>query len=158
MPSETMDTHLIPFPLDSQALQQNLDQTILPQMMIYQLSGQLSEYSKFVQLPPDSVSSHQLGGRLSFELVKYACGLLQLPSRQSSYPDTIGKMLQCKGMSSSFAPPMMSMHQRDRTILVDLFEREDMSDIQTDIKSQLGKLITEPCWDDDPYGFLSDYL
>ncbi|NEQ96136.1 MAG: hypothetical protein F6K30_05345 [Cyanothece sp. SIO2G6] len=152
-----MDTHRILFPLNSQTLQQSIDQTLLSQIMVYQLSTQLSSWSNVVPLLPSSAPSPQLGGRLSFELVKYACGLTQLPSCRGSYLEPLGNIPR-KGLNSGFAPPIVPMHQRDRTILVDLFEREDMSDIHTDIKSQLGKLITEPCWDDDPYGFLSDYL
>lgn len=63
-----------------------------------------------------------------------------------------------QGILSEFAPPLMPLQNRDRTILVSLFEREDMADIHDDIATQLSKLIPEPCWEDDPFTFLSDFL
>ncbi|MGK7891239.1 MAG: hypothetical protein AB4042_18070 [Leptolyngbyaceae cyanobacterium] len=161
-----MDTPLVPLPLDSRVSKQSLDRTMLSQMVLYQFSEQYASQGQEVLSPPFLSSTEELGGRLSFELVKHVCGLTQTTPIQRSHqkPNTDADLTPAREamrharVSSSFAPPIMPMHQRDRTILDDLFERDDMSDIHTEITDQLGKMVKEPCWDDDPYHFLSDYL
>ncbi|MEB3230057.1 MAG: hypothetical protein VKJ64_03540 [Leptolyngbyaceae bacterium] len=155
-----MDTHLIPLPIDSRISQQSIDHTIdhtiLSQMMVAQLTGQHASQKKGA--PSSSSVSYELGGRLSFELVKYACRLAQSPPLKVLDHGAMREVARCSGVRSGFAPPILPMHQRDRTILDSLFGRDDMFDIHIEIQDQLGKLVTEPCWDDDPYGFLSNYL
>jgi hypothetical protein len=50
------------------------------------------------------------------------------------------------------------MRERDLTALGSLFEREDIHDVETDIIRSLLTRWPEPCWDDDPFEFLQDFL
>ncbi|WP_442936539.1 hypothetical protein [Nostoc sp.] len=52
----------------------------------------------------------------------------------------------------------MSLRERDWTALIELFDREDGDEIEADIDSSLFWLIPEPCWEDDPFDFLREYL
>ncbi len=58
----------------------------------------------------------------------------------------------------SYASPIEPLRERDKTALAALFEREDVDDIVIDVLSYLVCLWPEPCWDDDPFDFLEDYL
>ncbi|MEP0869037.1 hypothetical protein NDA01_04405 [Trichocoleus desertorum AS-A10] len=66
-----------------------------------------------------------------------------------------------EGFSSlldSYAAPLAPMRERDLTALGGLFEREDIHDVETDIIRNLLTRWPEPCWDDDPFEFLQDFL
>lgn len=52
----------------------------------------------------------------------------------------------------------MSLRERDWTALIELFDRNDADEIQADISCSLLWLIPEPCWEDDPFDFLREYL
>ena len=58
----------------------------------------------------------------------------------------------------SYAAPLAPMRERDLTALGSLFEREDIHDVETDIIRSLLTRWPEPCWDDDPFEFLQDFL
>ncbi len=58
----------------------------------------------------------------------------------------------------AYAPPLMPLKQRDTKALTKLFEREDIDEIEADINQRLLRLIPEPCWDDNPFDFLAEYL
>jgi hypothetical protein len=57
-----------------------------------------------------------------------------------------------------YALQSTSLKDRDWKALLELFDREDADDIEADIHSNLLMLVPEPCWDDDPFDFLSEYL
>ena len=61
-------------------------------------------------------------------------------------------------MNDVYAPPLMPLKERDWKVLVDLFDRGDSEEIENDINSKLLLMIPEPCWEDDPFDFLSEYL
>jgi hypothetical protein len=50
------------------------------------------------------------------------------------------------------------LRERDWTALIELFDRDDGDEIEADIHSSLFWLIPEPCWEDDPFDFLREYL
>lgn len=58
----------------------------------------------------------------------------------------------------SYAAPLAPMRERDLTALGGLFEREDIHDVETDIIRNLLTRWPEPCWDDDPFEFLQEFL
>ncbi|HEY9859796.1 MAG TPA: hypothetical protein V6D16_09835, partial [Candidatus Obscuribacterales bacterium] len=58
----------------------------------------------------------------------------------------------------SYAAPLAPMRERDLTALGGLFEREDIHDIETDIIRNLLTRWPEPCWDDEPFEFLQEFL
>ncbi|MEA5619568.1 hypothetical protein VB711_17225 [Cronbergia sp. UHCC 0137] len=55
-------------------------------------------------------------------------------------------------------PPLTSLRERDWKALTALFERDDSDEIESDIKNNLRWLTPEPCWEDNPFEFLRDYL
>jgi hypothetical protein len=57
-----------------------------------------------------------------------------------------------------YAPALNSLRQRDWKALLELFDREDSDEIEADIKSSLHLMTPEPCWEDDPFEFLREYL
>lgn len=59
---------------------------------------------------------------------------------------------------TSYAAPLAPMRDRDLKALGSLFEREDIQDVETDIIRNLLARWPEPCWDDDPFDFLQEYL
>ncbi len=58
----------------------------------------------------------------------------------------------------SGAAPLMPLRDRDVTALSAWFADEDMGAIVADIQSQLQQCFPEPCWEDDPFDFLHEYL
>jgi len=58
----------------------------------------------------------------------------------------------------SYAAPLAPMRERDLMALGGLFEREDIHDVETDIIRNLLTRWPEPCWDDDPFEFLQEFL
>jgi len=59
---------------------------------------------------------------------------------------------------SHYATPLMPLQERDMDALTGLFEREDITEIEADIQKVLLWLWPEPCWEEDPYEFLHEYL
>ncbi|MFH7031000.1 MAG: hypothetical protein ACHBN1_38050 [Heteroscytonema crispum UTEX LB 1556] len=53
---------------------------------------------------------------------------------------------------------LTSLTQRDIKALLELFDRRDAEEIQADINNQLQKMHPEPCWEEDPFEFLREYL
>uniref|UniRef100_A0A0C1NG61 Uncharacterized protein n=1 Tax=Tolypothrix bouteillei VB521301 TaxID=1479485 RepID=A0A0C1NG61_9CYAN len=56
------------------------------------------------------------------------------------------------------ASPLIALKKRDWKALRDLFHREDIDEIEAEINKTLLFLIPEPCWEDDPFDFLREYL
>ncbi len=56
------------------------------------------------------------------------------------------------------SPPLMPLRERDWKVLAELFDRGDSDEIEADINNKLLLMIPEPCWEDDPFDFLREYL
>jgi hypothetical protein len=56
------------------------------------------------------------------------------------------------------ADPLMPLRQRDEQVLMDLFKQEDIEAIEADIAINLLWRCPEPCWEDNPFEFLREYL
>ena len=57
-----------------------------------------------------------------------------------------------------YAPSLTSLRQRDWNALIELFDREDGDEVESDINSNLHLMMPEPCWGDDPFDFLREYM
>lgn len=57
-----------------------------------------------------------------------------------------------------YTPSLPSLRDRDWIALRELFDRDDGDEIEADIHTNLFWLIPEPCWEDDPFDFLREYL
>jgi hypothetical protein len=60
--------------------------------------------------------------------------------------------------SHSHAASLMPLRDRDLKTLSDLFASEDIEAIEADILCNLTRMLPEPCWEDNPFDFLQDYL
>jgi hypothetical protein len=56
------------------------------------------------------------------------------------------------------SPPSNSLRQRDWKALLELFDRDDVDEIEADVHGSLLLLPPEPCWEDDPFDFLREFL
>lgn len=89
-----------------------------------------------------------------------------VPWKTAAAPETVGLWRSPEsGSSSSFsdfvgssAAPLAQLWERDIKALGGLFEREDMHDIETDVVRNLLARWPEPCWEDDPFDFLREFL
>lgn len=57
-----------------------------------------------------------------------------------------------------FAAPLSPLRERDLQALASFFETECMLEIETDVTQHLLLLWPEPCWDEDPFDFLHEYV
>jgi hypothetical protein len=60
--------------------------------------------------------------------------------------------------ADSYAAPLSPLKERDSQALAGWFETDSMPEIEADVTRYLLLLWPEPCWDEDLYGFLHDYL
>jgi hypothetical protein len=51
-----------------------------------------------------------------------------------------------------------SLRERDWEALTSLFDRDDSDEIEDEIKSKLVWLVPEPCWEDNPFELLREFL
>ncbi|MBD3880150.1 hypothetical protein IFO70_00110 [Phormidium tenue FACHB-886] len=58
----------------------------------------------------------------------------------------------------SYAAPLMPLRERDKQVLIELFMQEGIEAIEEDIAYNLLIRCPEPCWEDDSFEFLRDYL
>jgi hypothetical protein len=59
---------------------------------------------------------------------------------------------------SSFAAPLSPLRARDIQALAELFLRDDIYAIEADVSQRLLALLPEPCWEDDVFAFLGEFL
>lgn len=72
--------------------------------------------------------------------------------------DLENKPYTTQGVAIAHADPLMPLQIRDLRVLSDLFERDDIDDITNNICDRLSQLYPEPCWDENPYEFLREFL
>ncbi|NJL85274.1 MAG: hypothetical protein HC886_03740 [Leptolyngbyaceae cyanobacterium SM1_1_3] len=58
----------------------------------------------------------------------------------------------------SHADPLAPLRYRDLVALNELFDDEQILEIEADILQHLSWMYPEPCWDDEPYSFLQGYI
>jgi hypothetical protein len=58
----------------------------------------------------------------------------------------------------TFTSPLIPLTERDCKAMAELFDRGDCDEIENDINRKLQNIYPEPCWEDDPYDFLKEYL
>lgn len=56
------------------------------------------------------------------------------------------------------AAPLMPLTERDMKALAGFFERDDAEKLESDINNYMRLIYPEPCWEDNPFDFLRDYL
>ncbi|XGV96721.1 MAG: hypothetical protein ACAF41_28860 [Leptolyngbya sp. BL-A-14] len=57
-----------------------------------------------------------------------------------------------------FAEPLSPLRERDLTALSEFFQRDDITVLEADINQRLLLLLPEPCWEDSPFDFLTEFL
>ncbi|UBF25229.1 hypothetical protein K9N68_26985 [Kovacikia minuta CCNUW1] len=58
----------------------------------------------------------------------------------------------------SYADPLAPLREQDLKALTAWFERDDMTEIAADVQQRLVQFAPEPCWEDDPFDFLREFL
>ena len=56
------------------------------------------------------------------------------------------------------AEPLAPLRQRDEQALEDVFDDIEVEDILTDVCLRLRQLYPEPCWEDELFDFLQEYV
>ncbi len=59
---------------------------------------------------------------------------------------------------SGYTAQLLPLRDRDLKTLVDLFTSDEIDAIEADIQENLTRMLPEPCWEDDPFNFLEEYL
>lgn len=72
--------------------------------------------------------------------------------RQESNPTPV------RDRSSGAAEPLSPLRERDNKALADLFERDDLDEIHTDVLDCLGLLHPPPCWDEESVDLLEEFV
>lgn len=62
------------------------------------------------------------------------------------------------GVSIFHADPLAPLRQRDEQALEEIFDDAQMEEVFVDVCDRLKQLYPEPCWDEDPFEFLQDYM
>lgn len=62
------------------------------------------------------------------------------------------------GFLGGSTTPLAQLWERDVEALGGFFDRADMHDIETDVIRNLLARWPEPCWEDDPFDFLREFL
>ncbi len=60
--------------------------------------------------------------------------------------------------TKTFAAPVSPLRARDCMALAGLFERNDIHALEADVSQRLLALLPEPCWEDDVFDFLKEFL
>ena len=105
----------------------------------------------------NSVSTKGASSKSSGQVIPWDAARTQGKSGtwRSPEPDL---SLDFSDLVSSYAAPLSPLRDRDLKTLSSFFEREDMHDIETDVIRNLLSRWPEPCWEDDPFDFLREYL
>jgi hypothetical protein len=67
-------------------------------------------------------------------------------------------LLRYISVAGHYADPLPPLRSKDDQELTACFQRDDMASIEADITTFLNRLYPEPCWEDDPFAFLSEFL
>jgi hypothetical protein len=62
------------------------------------------------------------------------------------------------GQSTSYAAPLSPLRMQDIQELAVFFDGDDMPSLEEDLLNMLDRLLPEPCWEDDPFDFLGDFI
>lgn len=100
---------------------------------------------------------NSLGSRLSGKVVPWKTTSASETARlwRSPEPDSSSAFSDYVGGSTA---PLAQLWERDVKALGGFFDREDMHDIETDVIRNLLARWPEPCWEDDPFDFLREFL
>jgi len=69
-------------------------------------------------------------------------------SRLSLTPERVGH----------YAEPISPLRERDWVELAALFQSDEMLKVEADVNQMLLRLLPEPCWEDDAFEFLKEFL
>ncbi len=81
------------------------------------------------------------------------------PIDRSKFPSLeLGDSEESNLITDNFAAPLSPLRSRDIQALKALFDREDVEELAADVTARLLLLYPEPCWEDDMFSFLREYL
>ncbi|NJR66899.1 MAG: hypothetical protein HC772_18855 [Leptolyngbyaceae cyanobacterium CRU_2_3] len=65
---------------------------------------------------------------------------------------------ELNGFEHLYIEQATPFRKRDEQVMIDLFRQEGIEAIEQDIAYNLLWRCPEPCWEDDPFEFLRDFL
>lgn len=83
---------------------------------------------------------------------------LRQAALQEGQPETQVYPSQIQHFEISHSAPLSPLRERDIAVLAVLFQRDDIYDIEADIAKSLLLRLPEPCWEEDPFDFLQEFL
>ncbi len=78
--------------------------------------------------------------------------------KRTKQPTTDQLSTEQSRSQSSYASPLKALRERDLQALAALFDGENGDRIETEIASYLLMLWPDPCWEEDAYDFLGEFL
>lgn len=84
--------------------------------------------------------------------------LLENPWKHVKPAPTRPRLTTLTDFSGGHAAPLSPLRDRDLKEMTQWFATEEMGEIERDITRCLLMLWPEPCWEDDAFEFLQDYL
>jgi hypothetical protein len=61
-------------------------------------------------------------------------------------------------MDDAHAAPLIPLRERDAKVLDELFTQDEIEAIEEDILDNLLWRYPEPCWEEEPFDFLKEFL
>lgn len=95
------------------------------------------------------------------ELFRFSSQVADRLSRSPRFRKLDRTNTQVKTESSrlvNHATPLSSLTERDLEALAAMFEPEDATEVEAELAHYLNLMCPEPCWEEDPFDFLRDYL
>ena len=81
-------------------------------------------------------------------------GAIQKEKQRSPDPNAWSQLDQSK----SYAAPLSPLRMQDIQELAVFFDGDDMPSLEEDMLNMLARLLPEPCWEDNPFDFLGDFI
>ncbi|HEY9648799.1 MAG TPA: hypothetical protein V6C88_20635, partial [Chroococcidiopsis sp.] len=105
-------------------------------------------------LPSTNSLANPLANPLAQRLPDYAIATPEAMPSELTELDFEGAMV----IEWVYAPPIMPLRDRDLSALAEFFAAADMERIEADVLKGLRDRYPEPCWDEDLFEFLADFL
>jgi hypothetical protein len=81
-------------------------------------------------------------------------GAVQKEKQRSLHQRRLAELDQSK----SYAAPLSPLRMQDIRELAVFFDGDDMPSLEEDMLKMLDRLLPEPCWEDNPFDFLGDFI
>lgn len=112
--------------------------------------------SRLLRQPPASRTAEGLN-QSAVETAK-DCPAKDAEAIESAQPEAVAINQRMLFQENTFHAQNLPLRGQDLQILKELFNQEGIEAIESDILENLEWRCPEPCWEDDPFEFLREYL